>query len=65
MVENNDCWVVNIKQELQSSGSGQMWNELILDLQSAYRIIEKRIYDTEKQNMLAKLSRINVYYINI
>ena len=32
MVENNDSWAV--KQELQSLGLGQMWNELILDLKS-------------------------------
>ena len=29
MVENDDSWVVNIKQELQSLGLGQMWDELI------------------------------------
>ena len=36
-----------------------MWDELILDVKSAYKIIEERIYDTEKQNMLAKLSNSN------
>ena len=56
MVENNDRWVVNMKQELKSLGLGQMWDELKLYMKSAYRIIEKRIYDTEKLNMLAKLS---------
>ena len=59
MVENNDSWAVNIKQELQALGLGQMWYELILDVKSAYKIIEERIYDTEKQNMLAKLSNSN------
>ena len=59
MVENNDSWAVNIKQELQALGLGQMWDELILDVKSAYKIIEERIYDTEKQNMLAKLSNSN------
>ena len=29
MVDNNESWVVNIKQELQSLGLGQMWDELI------------------------------------
>ena len=55
IVENIDSWVVNIKQELQYLGLGQMWDELILDVKSAYKLTEKRIYDTEKQNMLAKL----------
>ena len=59
MVENNYSWVVNIKQALQSLGLGQMWDELILDVKSAYKIIQKRKYDTEKQNMLAKLSNSN------
>ena len=59
MVENNNCWVVNIKQELQSLGLGQMWDELILHVKSAFRIIEKRIYDREQPNMLAKLSNSN------
>ena len=36
-----------------------MWEELILDVKSAYKIIEERIYDTEKQNILAKLSNSN------
>ena len=44
MVEGNDSWAVNIKQELQSLGLGQMWDELILDVKSAYKIIEERIY---------------------
>ena len=59
--------VVNIKQELQALDLGQMWDELILDVKSAYKIIEERIYDTEKQNMLAKLSNSNKckLYINI
>ena len=55
IVENIDSWVVNIKQELQYLGLGQMWDELILDAKSAYKLTEERIYDTEKQNMLAKL----------
>ena len=42
MVENNDSWVVNIKQELQTLGLGHMWYELILDVKSVYKIIEKR-----------------------
>ena len=28
MVEDDESWVVNIKQELQSLGLGQMWGEL-------------------------------------
>ena len=46
MVENNDSWSVNIKQELQFLCLGQMWDELILDANSAYKVIENRIYDT-------------------
>ena len=68
MVENNDNWAVNIKQELQSLGFVQMWDELILDVNSANKIIERPL-GTEKQNMLAKLSNTNklyyTYYTNI
>ena len=56
MVENNDSWSVNITQELQSLDLGQMWDELILYVKSAHKIIEEKIYDTEKENMLSKLS---------
>ena len=59
IAENSNTWSVNIKQKLQSSGLGQMWDELILDLKSAYKIIEKRIYDTEKQNILAQFWNSN------
>ena len=41
MVENNDSWMVNIAQELQSLGLGQMWNELILDVKSADKILRR------------------------
>ena len=58
MIQKNYSWVVNIKHELQSLGLGQIWDELIFNVKSANRIIEKRIYDTKKQNMLAKLSNL-------
>ena len=59
MVENHDSWAVNIKQELQSLGLDQMWDELILVVKSAYKIIEERINDSEKQ------TRINLICILI
>ena len=34
MVENNDSWAINIKQELQSLVLGHMWDALILDVKS-------------------------------
>ena len=34
MVENNDSWAVNSKQELQSLGLDQMWDELTFDVKS-------------------------------
>ena len=46
------------KQELQSLGLGQMRDELFLDVKSAYKIIKERIYNRERQNMLAKLSNL-------
>ena len=58
MVENNDSWVVNIKQELQTLGLGHMWYELILDVKSDYKIIEKRIYHTEKLKMFGKAIKL-------
>ena len=77
MVDNNDSWGVNIKQDLQldllyltllyfrfKSNVG----ELILDVKSAYKVIGKRMYDTEKTKyVFAKLSNsdkciLNIYY---
>ena len=46
------------KQELQSLGLSQIRDELFLDVKSAYKIIKERIYNTERQNMLAKLSNL-------
>ena len=59
MVENNDSWVVNITQELQSWGLGQMWDELITCKECLYKNWKENIFDTEKQIMLAKLSNSN------
>ena len=51
MVENNDSWAINSKQELQSLVLGHMWDELILDVKSSYKIIEERIYTTRKNKI--------------
>ena len=48
-----------LNKEFKSLGLGQMWEELFLDVKSAYKIIEERIYYTKKQNMFAKLSNSN------
>ena len=44
-----------------------MWDELILDVKSSYKIMEERIYNSEKQDMLAKLSNSNkcILYQNL
>ena len=63
MVENNDSWAVNIKQELQSLGLGEMWDELFLDVRSDNEIIEKILL--KKIYLQSYQPRINVYYINI
>ena len=55
-VNINDVWVANIKQELSSIGLEFMF-ENNLPVNVAFKIIEQRIFDNCRQNMLANISR--------
>ena len=53
-----------LNKEFKSLGLGQMWDELILDVKSAYKIIEEIIYYTEKK-YVCKAIKLEQMYINI
>ena len=54
-VNENDPWICNIKNELTALGLGYIF-ESNLPLVHTFKIIEQRLKDVTKQNMLAKIA---------
>ena len=56
MIVNNDSWIVNLKYELSSIGLEYLFEESSVNRVRDYKIIESRILDICKQNIMSSLS---------
>jgi hypothetical protein len=58
MLLDNDDWIVNIKNVLYTMGLGFIWENEHID-KCMYTIVEQRIRDTHKQEIMSRISSIS------
>ena len=56
MIDSNDEWIANIKQELSNMGLDYLWHEEHPD-KYVISLIEQRLNDIYKQTVLTEIAR--------